>query len=240
MGNSGVDRDAVAAAKRLLLFLQQHFGIFAAAAADIVPAEGLNARDIPLSAFELVDDDKPVVVPYEEVVKVLGRAADDETAETDETAMAVDDEGAAAARHPASHVVPANSGSSSGSSSAQAERGPSAAAQRWQRMGEMLDQVPTTLPKPPPPPVLRGGSSSQQQQQQQQRKQLYSQRLVEAYPHLFAAVDPGEDVVMAAARLEVNPRSQTLHACISGACAKHPEQHRSTTLIFAFKCTCAF
>jgi hypothetical protein len=212
MGNSGIDREVVESSRRLLVFLQQRFGIFA----DVQAAaqfDSFSTADIPLSAFELSEEDMPVVVPYDEVVAVLGTHALNNTDTINDATVADDHDVDMTAQQHAS----ASSNSSgrpdseqlqpiaaaaaavaavNDSTSASAVHGleqHSSARSRWQEMNAMLDEVN----------VSNLSIRQSQQQQQQQHQQQYSAALVAAYPALFAAVDSsvGEDVVMAAARL---------------------------------------
>eukprot|EP00953_Heterococcus_sp_UTEX-ZZ885_P030312 16021-Heterococcus_DN1.PRE.4 len=209
MGNSGIDREVVESSRRLLVFLQQRFGIFA----DVQAAaqfESFSAADIPLLAFELSEEDLPVVVPYDEVVAVLGTHALNSTDTIDDATVAVDDDVDMTAQHHASAASNSSARADStqlqptaaaaamnGSTSASAVhelQQHSSARSRWQEMNAMLDEVNVSN---------LSIKQSQQEPQQQHQQQQYSAMLVAAYPALFAAVDSsvGEDVVMAAARL---------------------------------------
>jgi hypothetical protein len=209
MGNSGMDREVRESSRRLLVFLQQRFGIFA----DVQAAaqfDTFSTADIPLSAFELSEEDMPVVVPYDEVVAVLGTCALNNTDTINDATVSADDDVDMTAQHhasaassssgradstqlqPTAAVAAAMNGSTSASAVHELQQH-SSARSRWQEMNAMLDEVN----------VSNLSIKQSQQQRQQHQQQQYSASLVAAYPALFAAVDSsvGEDVVMAAARL---------------------------------------
>jgi hypothetical protein len=211
MGNSGIDREVVESSRRLLVFLQQRFGIFA----DVQAAaqfDSFSTADIPLSAFELSEEDQPVVVPYDEVVAVLGTHAlnstdtiDDATGAAADVVMTVQHHEPAVSSSSgldnvqlqptaAAAAAAAAVNTSASASAAHELQQHSSARSRWQEMNALLDEVNVSN---------LSIKQSQQQQQQQHQQQQYSAKLVAAYPALFAAVDSsiGEDVMMAAARL---------------------------------------
>jgi hypothetical protein len=213
MGNSGIDREVVESSRRLLVFLQQRFGIFA----DVQAAaqfDSFSTADIPLSAFELCEDDQPVVVPYDEVVAVLGTHALNST-ETIDYATTADDDVVMTAQHfesatssssganstqlqPTAAAAAAVVNTSASASTAHDLQQHSSARSRWQEMNALLDEVNVSnlsIKQSQHQPVM---SVAKQYQQQQ-----YSAKLVAAYPALFAAVNSsvGEDVVMTAVRL---------------------------------------